>query len=55
MYEEEELLDPSEKRILVATLEISDKVAGDIMKPLNDVFMLEIDTKLNKETLTLIY
>ena len=35
MYEKDKLLDPSEKRILIATLEISDKKAGTIMKPLD--------------------
>ena len=35
MYEEEKLLNPSEKRILTAALEIADKRACDIMKPLD--------------------
>ena len=52
MYEKQELLDPHEKRILIATLEISDKRAGDIMQPLDQIFMLEIDTKLTRDILS---
>lgn len=55
MYEKEKLLGPSERRILVAALEISDKRAGHIMKPLDDVYMLDIDTILTRETLRDIY
>lgn len=55
MYEEEKLLNPSEKRILTAALEIADKRACDIMKPLDQVFMLDIDTLLNRDTLRKIY
>lgn len=35
MYEEEKLLNPSEKRILTAALEISEKRAVEIMTPLD--------------------
>lgn len=44
MYESENLLNAAEKKLLVAALEISDKRAGHIMKPLDEVYMLEIDT-----------
>ena len=40
MYEKEKLLEPAEKRILIATLEISDKRAGDIMRPLDEALRL---------------
>ena len=55
LYEKEKLLNPSEKRILIAALEISDKRAGDVMKPLDKVYMLEIDTILTKDVLRTIY
>lgn len=49
------MLNQSEKRILTAALEISEKKAGDLMKPLDKVFMLDIDTCLTRDTLNQIY
>jgi CBS domain containing-hemolysin-like protein len=55
MYEKEKLLNPSERKILTAALEMHDKNAESIMQPLDKTFMLDIDSKITKELLRTIY
>jgi metal transporter CNNM len=55
MYEKENLLNPNEKKILTAALELHEKIAESIMQPLDKVFMLDIDSKITKDLLRNIY
>lgn len=55
LYEHEKLINESERRILTAAIEISDKRALDVMQPLDKVFMLNIDTTITREVLNLIH
>jgi len=43
MYEKEKLLNPSERKILTAALELHEKTAETVMTPLDKAFMLDID------------
>eukprot|EP00347_Sterkiella_histriomuscorum_P015763 403355771 len=55
IYEKDKLLDPSERKILSAALELQDKIAQSVMTPLEKCFMLDIDSLLDKEQLRQIY
>ena len=55
LYERENLLDPAERRILTAALDLQDKTAAHAMRKLEEVFMLDIDSVLDKQLLRDIY
>ena len=55
MYEKDHLLNPEERKILSAALELRDKSAGEVMTPLDETFMLDINAKLSEELLHEIY
>ncbi|CDW89146.1 UNKNOWN [Stylonychia lemnae] len=55
MYEKEKLLDPSERKILSAALELQEKTAESVMTNLEETFMLDIDSILDKDLLRHIY
>lgn len=55
IYEKEKLLDPSERRILTAALELHDTTIAQVMTPLEKTFKLSIDLKVDKELLRLVY
>jgi CBS domain containing-hemolysin-like protein len=55
MYENEKLLDPQERRILTAALELHERKTLEVMKPLNGAYMLDIDLVVDKELLRTIY
>lgn len=55
MYEKEKLLDPSERKILSAALDLHDKTAESVMTSLDNTFMLDLDLVLDKELLRAIY
>lgn len=51
MYERENLLQPSERKILTAALELHEKKAKNVMTPLDQTFMLDIDSVITKDLL----
>lgn len=55
IYEKEKLLDPQERKILTAALELHDKSTDKVMTPLDKVFKLDIDLPVDKELLRHIY
>lgn len=55
MYEKEALLDPSERKILSAALDLQEKTAASVMKPIEDAFMLDINLVIDKTLLRHIY
>ncbi len=55
MYEKEKLLDPSERKILSAALELQEKTAKMVMTPLDKTFMLDIDLVVDRDLLRHIY
>jgi CBS domain containing-hemolysin-like protein len=55
MYENEKLLDPQERRILTAALELHERKTFEVMKPLDGAYMLDIDLVVDKELLRTIY
>lgn len=55
MYEKEKLLDPSERKILSAALELQEKSAVFVMTPLEKTFMLDINLVVDRELLRHIY
>lgn len=55
IYEKEKLLDPSERKILTAALELHEKTTAEVMTPLDRVFKLDIDLPVDKELLRHIY
>jgi CBS domain containing-hemolysin-like protein len=55
MYEKEKFLNPQERILLSAALELHEKKAIEVMTPLEDTFMLEIDTKIDRALLRKIY
>lgn len=55
IYEQEKLLDPSERKILSAALELQDKTAQSVMTPLEKCYMLDIDSVLDRDQLRQIY
>ncbi len=55
IYEKEKLLDPSERKILTAALELHDKTTAEVMTTLDKAFMLDIDVPVDKDMMRLIY
>lgn len=55
IYEQDKLLDPSERKILSAALELQDKIASSVMTPLENCYMLEINSVLDRDQLRQIY
>jgi len=55
MYEKDKLLDPDERKLMTAALEIQDKKAKTIMTSMNKIYMLEINTKLTEKKIHEIY
>jgi metal transporter CNNM len=55
IYEQEKVLQPHEKRLLHAALELHDKKANQVMTPLEDTYMLDVNTRLDKKVLKGIY
>ena len=55
MYEHEKLLDPQERKILTAALELHERKTYEVMTPLERAFMLDIDSIVDKELLRSIY
>lgn len=55
LYEKEELLDPGERKMLTAALELHEKKTHEVMTPLDKAFMLDIDSLVDKELLRKIY
>lgn len=55
MYEKEKLLDPQERKILTAALELHDRPTHEVMTPLDKAFMLSIDLPVDKDLLRHIY
>lgn len=49
------VLDPAERKILSATLELGRKQVDKVMTPIAEVYMLEINTVLSRKLLTEIY
>lgn len=54
-YEKQKLLNPSERKIMSSALEIRTKRVEDVMTPMSSVFMIDINTNLNKQMLKKIY
>jgi metal transporter CNNM len=54
-YEKQKLLKPSERKMLSAALEIKTKKVGDVMTPISKVFMIDINTNLDRQVLKKIY
>ena len=55
MYEKDQLLNPDERKLLIAALEIQEKEAKHIMTPISKIYMLDINTKLTEEKIHEIY
>lgn len=55
MYEKDKLLDPDERKLLIAALEMQDKKAKEIMTPMSKIYMLDINTKLTEDKIHEIY
>ncbi|CAI2360224.1 unnamed protein product [Moneuplotes crassus] len=55
MYENDKLLDPDERKLMVAALEIQDKKAKTIMTPMDKIYMLDINTRLTEDKIHEIY
>jgi metal transporter CNNM len=55
LYEKEQLLDPQERKMLTAALELNEKKTFEVMTPLDQAFMLDIDSPVDKELLRTIY
>ena len=55
IYEEQNLLDANERKILSGALDLREKTIISVMTPLDNVYMLEIDSQLDKELLKEIY
>ena len=53
--EENKVIRAEERRIIQGALDLQEKCIGNIMTPLEKVFMLEISTKLDFETLKKVY
>lgn len=54
-YEKDQLLNPDERKLMTAALEIQDKKAKTIMTPMNKIYLLDINTKLTEEKIHEIY
>jgi metal transporter CNNM len=55
IYEEQNLLESHERKILDGALDLRDKQIQEVMTPLEKVYMLDIDTLLDKDLLKEIY
>lgn len=55
MQQEKGELSVDEKKILVAALELNRKEVKEVMTPINEVYMLEINTVIDKQILKEIY
>ena len=53
--ERNDVLDAAERKILTAALELGKKQVDSVMTPIQDVYMLEINTVLDRKLLTEIY
>jgi len=42
-YEKDKMINPSERKMLSAALELKTKTIGDVMTPMNKLFMLDIN------------
>jgi CBS domain containing-hemolysin-like protein len=42
-YEKDKMLNPAERKILSAALELKTKSIGDVMTPISKIFMLDIN------------
>ena len=55
MYEKDQWLNPDERKLMTAALEIQDKKAKSIMTHIEKIYMLDINTKLSEEKIHEIY
>ena len=55
MLEQENIINSGERKIVQAALELQDKSANFVMTKMEDAYMLEINTKLDHNTLREIY
>ena len=55
IYEDQNLLESHERKILDGALDLRDKQIREVMTPLEKVYMLDIDTLLDKDLLKEIY
>lgn len=55
MLETENVIKSSERKIIQAALELQEKTAMEVMTPIDEVYMLEINTQLNHAMLREIY
>jgi metal transporter CNNM len=51
MYEKDNLLNPTERRMLSAALELQDRTVSSVMTPLERAYMLDINTNLDNSLL----
>ena len=54
-YEREKMLNPGERKMLSAALELKTKTIGDVMTPITKIFMLDINTTLDEALKRTIY
>ncbi len=54
-YEKQKLLKPSERKMLSAALELKTTKVKDVMTPLENVFMIDINANLDTQMLKKIY
>ncbi len=54
-YEQQNLLKPSERKMLSAALELKSKTVGSVMTPLKGTFMLDINMNLDENLKRMIY
>jgi metal transporter CNNM len=55
MYEKDKILTSSERKILSAALEMQEMLSSQVMTSIDDVFMLDIETKIDRPLLRKIY
>lgn len=55
MYEREKWLNPSERKILSAALELHERRVKEVMTPLDKTFMLDVDLVISRPLLREIY
>jgi CBS domain containing-hemolysin-like protein len=54
-YEKDKMINPSERKMLSAALELKTKTIGDVMTPMNKLFMLDINQNLDEALKRTIY
>jgi CBS domain containing-hemolysin-like protein len=54
-HEKDKLLNPGERKMLSAALELKTKTIGDVMTPLSKIFMLDINQTLDETLKRTIY